>query len=98
MLLHACPNITLDYLTCLPNLTGERDEEYLDEAEIFYQQPALQLREKYSHYQCVVMFDVLRPSLEQVLAEKGFSLVNTFFHSHFPQGRIGGRVLLLCRH
>ena len=91
------PNITLDYLTCLPNLTGEREEEYMDEAEIFYQQPALQFREKYSHYQCVVMFDVLRPSLEQVLAEKGFSLVNTFFHSHFPEGRIGGRVLVLCR-
>ena len=92
------PHITLDYLTCLPNLAGEEEEEYLDEAEIFYLQPAVKLRENYSEYQCVVMFDVLRPSLDLVLAEKGYSLVNTFFHSHLPEGRIGGSVLVLCRY
>ena len=92
-------NITLDYLTCLPNLAGQegKEGEYLDEAEIFYRDPALLLREKYSGYQCVVIFDVLRPSLDPVLAEKGFSLVNSFFHSHLPEGRIGGRVLVFCR-
>ena len=96
-------HITLDYLTCLPSLAGEEEgegeveEEYLDEAEIFYRDPAQLLREKYSGYQCVVIFDVLKPRLHLVLAEKGYSLENTFFHSHLPEGRIGGSVLVFCR-
>ena len=77
---------------------GVKEGEYLDETEIFYLQPALEMREKYSGYQCVVMFDVLRPSLDTVLTEKGYSLVKTFFHSQLPQGRVGSSVLVFCRH
>ena len=43
------------------------------------------------------MYDVLLPVLQQPLNTSGFSLVNTFFHSHFPEGRIGGNVLVLCK-
>ena len=92
-------NTTLDYLTCLPDLREQKQEkeEYLDEAEIFYQDPASVYKARYSQYQCVVIFDVLHPKLSEALEEEGLTLVKTFFHSHFPQGRVGGQLLVLCR-
>ena len=88
-------NTTIHYLSCLPDMEGLTD--YRDEAELFYRDPGVKFREKYSNYQCIVIFDVLHHQLKETLQEVGLNLVKTFFHSQFPQGRVGTELLVFCR-
>jgi len=85
-------NIPMRFLTCHPS----NDKYYVEEAEIFYNNPLKWLSKEveqhtYSH---VVMFNTFNMSLQNHLLQYGFLKKQSFFHSHFPEGRIGSHVFL----
>ena len=93
-------NITMRFLTCEPNL--EKKEEYIDEADDFYNDPAAWLKQEYhikgiplpSH---MVYFDRLQPDIAEFLTQSGYKHCGTFFHTHLPEGRVGTHVSVSCR-
>ena len=93
-------DIQLEYLTCLPNL--ERDSQHVEEVEVFYSDPEDLIASKYSGYDCLVIFDNLLKRLKEgsnqsVLYRLGFKDTKTFFHTHFPEGRVGREIHVLCK-
>merc|ERR1712098_954917 len=49
--------ITLGYLTCLPNF--KNISNYQEEVEVFYSDPVKILFEKYKDFDCLIFFDEL---------------------------------------
>lgn len=92
-------NIEMQFLTCEPNLEGA--EGYVDEADTFYNIPLLWLGQHASPYKSVpthvVMFDVLVPKIQVWLHKYRFNQCAQFFHTHFPEGRVGSEVVVFCR-
>lgn len=93
-------DIQLEYLTCLPNL--DNDPQHVEEADKFYSNPEAVILRKYSDYDCLVMFDNLLTTIREetdqnVLDQVGFKDTQKFFHTHFPNGRVGGEVHVLCK-
>ena len=93
-------DITLEYLTCLPNL--DNDPQHVEEVDMFYSNPEAVISRKYSDYNCLIMFDnLLRRIMEDtdknVLDQLGFKDTQTFFHTHFPDGRVGREIHVLCK-
>merc|ERR1711988_1972886 len=94
---HLHHNISLRFLTCEPNLKHEDD--YLDEADIFYQNPMSWLEKEYSDHQVpshLVMFSTLAPGVNEFLQNHGYRECRTFFHTHFPEGRVSSHVVVWC--
>lgn len=93
-------NISMRFLTCEPNL--QHKENYLDEADIFFNDPIGWLKREYassskpwpSH---LVYFSPLQKRLESYLAQSGYKQCASFFHTHLPEGRVGKHVLVSCR-
>eukprot|EP01134_Creolimax_fragrantissima_P006177 CFRG6177T1 len=42
----------------------------------------------------IVIFDALLPTIKNLLHENGYELAHSLFHTHFPEGRVGSRVLV----
>ena len=90
---HVHVNATLQFLKCPPNLSGI--ENYVDEADMFYQQPSTWLEKNIdSPPTYLVFFDVLANQISNYLTSNGYQLVHNFFHTDLPEGRIGRYVLI----
>ena len=93
-------DIQLEYLTCLPNL--DKDPQHVEEVEMFYSEPEYLISSKYSSYDCLIMFDSLLKRLKNgtdknVLDKLGFKDTQTFFHTHFPEGRVDREIHAMCK-
>lgn len=87
---HLHSPMEVKFLTCEPDFTG--NPHYLDEADVFYNDPEKWLLENVNSYQNVshiVMFDVLYPSIYNFLTNNQYKLINSLFHSFHSTGRIG---------
>lgn len=88
----------MKFLTCEPNLSGI--EDYIDEANIFYQDPAKWLNETYmerpwpSH---LVYFSLLSENITTQLESHAYHECGRFFHTHLPEGRVGTHVVVSCK-
>ena len=87
-------DIQLGYLTCLPNL--KLSEDYIEEAEIFYSNPAKVLVNNFNSFQCLIMFDSLSDMNEKIFSSK-YKLIQSIFHSHVSSGRVGKSILIYCK-
>ncbi|ORY99156.1 Alg9-like mannosyltransferase family-domain-containing protein [Syncephalastrum racemosum] len=89
------PDMDMWFLTCEPPL---RDDE-LDEADLFYTDPAGFLREMDRPWPtALLMFDNLLPSIQSLLDAQGYREDARFFNTHFHDDwRRRGDVLVLCR-
>lgn len=96
---HVHQNTTMRFLRCEPNLNN--DQPYADEADIFYKDPVSWLRRNIpvhprsampSH---VIAFDILEPEIENFLVS--YEKKETFFHTDYKTGRVGGNVVIYER-
>ena len=99
---HIHSEVAVRFLTCQPPLHGEKVEE--EEAEAFYRAPRSWIDLQYplnSSYPLipgnVLLFDNLEDKVGGALRARGLLPCLSWHHTHFPEGRIGGRVLLYCR-
>lgn len=96
---HVHQNVSLRFLTCEPNLSGEKN--YVDEADQFYANPAAWLRSHVPVYPKsalpthTVLFDTLQPKIGDFL--KSYKLIHNVSHSDYIDSRIGYNVLLFER-
>lgn len=92
-----CP-MKMRFLECPPDL-GE--ENYVDEADIFYEDPLLWLRTSFPYKSSLpthlVLFDVLETEISAFLRENYMRRAE-IFHTHFPEGRVGRSVFIYERH
>lgn len=94
---HLHVNATLKFLTCPPNLS--REENYIDEADRFYENPAKWLQDNsyYAQFEYLVFFDPLLDVISAHLNNYKYRLIGNFFHADIVQGRVGRRVLVFKR-
>ena len=86
------PNATIRTLGCTPNVHSAPD--YLTETEAFLMNPRRWVKANlpqrpFKDYSYLVMFDYLRPNLEDLLEEDHFVLKKVFHYSHFPDLQAG---------
>ncbi|XP_056135421.1 GPI mannosyltransferase 3 isoform X2 [Lampris incognitus] len=93
-----CP-IKMRFLECPPDLG---DEGYSDEAEQFFAEPlrwlGLSFPSRSSLPTHLVLFDSLEKEISPFLEGNKFVRTATIFHTHFPEGRVGGYILIYERH
>ncbi|XP_077988945.1 GPI alpha-1,2-mannosyltransferase 3-like isoform X2 [Glandiceps talaboti] len=86
----------MKFLDCSPNLKNKTD--YREEADRFYRNPKKWLTTRYGEAKkqptLLVFYSVLRPKIKSFLKEHDYQQVSKFFHTHFPDGRIGKKVLV----
>ncbi|XP_040890506.1 GPI mannosyltransferase 3 [Toxotes jaculatrix] len=91
--------IKMKFLECPPDL-GE--EGYVDEADRFYDDPLLWLRTSFPYKSSLpthlVLFDVLEKEISVFLEGNNFVRSAEIFHTHFPEGRVGGSIFIYERH
>ncbi|XP_050069537.1 GPI mannosyltransferase 3 [Anopheles maculipalpis] len=91
---HVHQNVTMRFLHCEPNLTEQPN--YLDEADQFYANPMSWIRKNLPVHPIsalpthVVAFDVLEPEIKDFLSI--YKEKQSFFHTDYPAGRVGGNV------
>ncbi|XP_068693822.1 GPI mannosyltransferase 3-like isoform X4 [Montipora foliosa] len=93
-------NISMRILECPPS--GE--EGYVDEADQFYLNPSSWLQKEFGNHtghgdpahlpSHIVMYNVLSPDVALFLGQFQYSKSATFFHTHFPEGRVGSQVFV----
>ncbi|XP_037116887.1 GPI mannosyltransferase 3-like [Syngnathus acus] len=86
-------------------LEGLRDLSQLDhetESERFINDPLLWLRTSYplehSLPTHLVLFDVMEKKITAFLRENNYRKATDIFHTHFPDGGVGGRIFIYERH
>ncbi|XP_055363363.1 GPI mannosyltransferase 3 isoform X2 [Betta splendens] len=93
-----CP-LKMRFLECPPDL-GEKG--YVDEAEQFYDDPLLWLQTSFPYKSSLpthlIFFDVLEKEISVFLQVKNFVRTAEIFHTHFPEGRVGGSIFIYERH
>ncbi|KAM7424081.1 hypothetical protein PAMA_000437 [Pampus argenteus] len=93
-----CP-VKMRFLECPPDL-GE--ESYVDEAERFYDDPLHWLRTSFPYKSSLpthlILFDVLEKDISVFLHGNNFMKTAEIFHTHFPEGRVGGSIFIYERH
>lgn len=87
-------NVSTRFLTCEPNFNAT--ENYVDEADRFYENPNLWLRTHFppngtlpSH---IVGYDVLVPWISDILSR--YKPLYRIFHTSFPSERVGKYVII----
>ncbi|XP_047436833.1 GPI mannosyltransferase 3 [Mugil cephalus] len=92
-----CP-LKMRFLECPPDL-GE--EAYVDEAESFFDDPLLWLRNSFPYKSSLpthlVLFDVLQQEISGFLQGNNFVRTAEIFHTHLPEGRVGGKIFIYER-
>ncbi|KAM4630422.1 GPI mannosyltransferase 3 isoform 2-T2 [Polymixia lowei] len=92
-----CP-MRMRFLECPPDL-GE--EDYTDEAKLFFDDPLHWLRISFPYKSSLpthlVMFDVLEKKISVFLEGNNFMRRAEIFHTHFPEGRVGGGIFIYER-
>lgn len=93
-----CP-IRMRFLECPPDL-GQ--EGYVDEADIFYRDPLLWLRTSFPYKSSLpthlLLFNVLEQEISVFLQGNKYVRTAEIFHTHFPEGRVGGSIFIYERH
>ncbi|KAG8001524.1 GPI mannosyltransferase 3 [Nibea albiflora] len=93
-----CP-MKMRFLECPPDL-GE--EGYVDEADRFYDDPLHWLRTSFPYKSSLpthlVLFDVLEKEISVFLQGNNFARTAEIFHTHFPEGKVGGSIFIYERH
>ncbi|XP_035011507.1 GPI mannosyltransferase 3 [Hippoglossus stenolepis] len=93
-----CP-INMRFLECPPDL-GE--DGYVDEADRFYDNPLHWLRTSFPYKSSLpthlVFFDVLEKEISVFLKGNNFLRTTEIFHTHVPEGRVGGSIFIYERH
>uniref|UniRef100_A0A3Q2YLC8 Mannosyltransferase n=1 Tax=Hippocampus comes TaxID=109280 RepID=A0A3Q2YLC8_HIPCM len=93
-----CP-LKMSFLECPPDL-GQAG--HVDEADRFYDDPLLWLRTSFPHTQSrpshLVLFDVLEKEISIFLQDNNYKKTTDIFHTHFPEGRLGGRIFMYEKH
>ncbi|KAK2920225.1 GPI mannosyltransferase 3 [Channa argus] len=93
-----CP-VKMRFLECPPDL-GE--EGYVDEAERFYDEPLNWLRTSFPYKSSLpthlILFDVFEKEISAFLQGNNFVRTAEIFHTHFPEGRVGGTIFIYERH
>ncbi|XP_012947012.1 GPI mannosyltransferase 3 [Aplysia californica] len=97
---HLHQNISMRFLTCEPNLQGLSG--YEEEADRFYQSPQDWLRSEYGRGKRywpthIVYFNSLHKQISSLLTQSGYRMCESFFHTHFPEGRVGSSIFISCR-
>ncbi|GFN97264.1 mannosyltransferase [Plakobranchus ocellatus] len=100
------------FLTCEPLGVSESQaasssspspSTWTDEADQFFEAPEAWLKREYggtgglpwpSH---LVYFSSLHRDISALLVQSGYKMCGSFFHTHFPEGRVGASVLVSCR-
>eukprot|EP00088_Acartia_fossae_P046005 TRINITY_DN4962_c0_g1_i19.p1 TRINITY_DN4962_c0_g1~~TRINITY_DN4962_c0_g1_i19.p1 ORF type:complete len:521 (-),score=46.20 TRINITY_DN4962_c0_g1_i19:135-1697(-) len=94
---HIHTNISTRFLECTPNL--QNDESYREEADIFYADPESWLQNNFSQDSekpdLIMYFDVLTPTIKRYLED--YTVCATFFHTMFPEGKVGGHVVIRAK-
>lgn len=92
-----CP-IKMRFLECPPNL----GEGYVDEAAIFYDDPLLWLKKSFPYKSSLpthlVLFDVLEKDISAFVQSNNYARTTEIFHTHVPEGRVGGSIFIYERH
>ncbi|XP_057651282.1 GPI mannosyltransferase 3 [Diorhabda carinulata] len=92
---HLHINVTTRFLTCLPNLNNQ--ENYTDEADLFYLDPNGWFRNNYPQNGTlpthIISFDILQPFITDIL--NNYKLTHEIWHTNIPlSSRIGKYVLI----
>ena len=92
-------NASMRFLTCEPNL--DQSQNYSEEAEVFYSDPAGWLKEQFWNKEIaypshIAHFNCLEPQLVDFFGANNYTECATFFHTHFPEGRVGSHVSVKC--
>ncbi|XP_043685779.1 GPI mannosyltransferase 3 [Vespula pensylvanica] len=95
---HLHINVTTRFLTCEPNF--KNSEDYVDEADQFFENPMLWIRNNYlqnksiipSH---VIVFDKIPSKIKDFL--ENYRLLIKVFHTHFPPSNYGKYIMLYKR-
>lgn len=93
-----CP-MKMRFLECPPDL-GE--EGHVDEADRFFDDPLHWLRTSFPYRSSLpthlVLFDILEKEISVFLQENNFMRTAEIFHTHFPEGKVGGSIFIYERH
>ncbi|XP_077569958.1 GPI alpha-1,2-mannosyltransferase 3-like [Stigmatopora nigra] len=93
-----CP-LKMRFLECPPDL-GRPD--YENESDRFNENPLLWLRTEYPHAPSLpthlILFDVMEKKILAFLRENNYTKTTDLFHTHFPEGGVGGRIFIYERH
>ncbi|CAL4239886.1 unnamed protein product, partial [Meganyctiphanes norvegica] len=101
---HVHQNISMQFLTCEPNLKLEKD--YLDEADKFDQDPLLWLKNNFKNRNKVddfhmpshiMMFDVLSPKIKTFLGEYKYHICQRIFNSYIVDDRRSKYIEIFCK-
>ena len=93
----------LKFITCEPDL--KNSVNYIDESVLFYNNPTKWIENEYktSLDNCtvglpnyIVLYDVLYDNILKTVSGCYHICFETF-HTHFPEGRVGKKGLILCR-
>jgi phosphatidylinositol glycan class B len=96
---HIHANTTMRFLTCNPNF--KEVDHYVDEADQFYQDPALWLRKHFPVFPRsslpthIVTFDILVPKIQDFLSI--YKQIISYFHSDISTGRVGKYIVIFER-
>lgn len=93
-----CP-LTMRFLECAPDL--RKDGSTVDEADVFYSDPAAWLRTTFPYAESLpthlVFFNVLKKEISAFLDANAFSKHTEIFHTHIPEGRVGETIFIYTR-
>ncbi|XP_076825189.1 GPI alpha-1,2-mannosyltransferase 3-like [Clavelina lepadiformis] len=100
-------NISMRFLTCDPDFHDR--EGYIDEADEFYLDPVQWFKNnfnfsEYNNFEdsClnlpnrIVLFDVFYEKHGHIFSSC-YIKCQSYFHTHFPEGRVGSNMFVLCR-
>ncbi|XP_051920107.1 GPI mannosyltransferase 3-like [Hippocampus zosterae] len=92
-----CP-LKMRFPECLPNISQVDD---VNESDVFNDDPLLWLRTSYPHAHSLpthlVLFDVMEKKIPAFLHENNYTKTVDIFHTHFPEGGVGGRIFIYER-
>nr|XP_061796420.1 GPI mannosyltransferase 3-like [Nerophis lumbriciformis] len=93
-----CP-LKMRFLECPPDL-GQPN--YENESDRFNENPLLWLRISYPHAHSLpthlILFDVMEKKISTFLHKNNYTRTTDIFHTHFPEGGVGGRIFIYERH
>ncbi|KAF6132073.1 phosphatidylinositol glycan anchor biosynthesis class B [Phyllostomus discolor] len=91
--------LPMRFLQCPPDLTGK--SQYLDEADLFYQNPLSWLYEEFHNNSTLptylIIFSILEEEISAFLISRNYDRTAVFFHTHLPEGRTGSHVYVYER-
>nr|XP_033775631.1 GPI mannosyltransferase 3 isoform X1 [Geotrypetes seraphini] len=96
---HVHCQLQMSFLECPPDLA--ENDNYIDEADIFYMSPLAWLRAEFYNETLLpthlVIFNVLEQEITPFLVSSNYMKAETFFHTHLPDGRTGSHIYVYER-